>query len=218
MAELQSFDDIKESGLIDKRAAALGPIVREPCDPVLEQAYRRLWLGLEIICWNQPTGLTGWFLKKAGVLTRSDGLDLLGKPVNPEYVQRLWDKHGPKSKDSPFFYWRTALIGQYLRARNFCFLPVRQHKLRWLYEQDPLLSDFLSNFGRVIQSGPGNEDLLALGYHYNLECWHGEPISLGDVLLEFNIKPLLDYMNFPDTGSFIVREMTIEERANARGN
>ena len=214
--KIEDFEDIKRSGLIEKRATALGPNVRDKCTLKLEQTYKRLWLGLEIISWNQPSGFSGWILRKFGLLTRQDGLDLLDNPLDPVYLEHLWEKHGPKPEASRFFYWRTALIGQYIVARNRGYIPVKV--LDWLEEQDPLLYIFLSNYGRVIQSRPGHEDLLALGYHYDLECRQGKPVSLGDVLLEFNFQSLLEYMNYPETGNLMVREITSKERANAREN
>lgn len=207
------FEDIKNSGLIEKRASALGPSVRDKCDQVLELTYKRLWLGLEIISWNQQTGFTGWILRKFGLLTRQDGLDLLSKPVDPAYLEFLWKEHGPKPEASRFFYWRTALIGQYIVARNKAYIPVRV--LDWLEEQDPLLYTFLSNFGRVIQSMPGHEDLLALGYHYDFECRKGQQVSLGEVLIEFDFQTLLDYMNYPETGNLMVQAASFKDRVNA---
>lgn len=211
--KIESFDDIKQSGLIEKRAAALGPIVRDKCDPALEQAYKRLWLGLEIISWNQPAGFSGWILRKFGLLTRQDGLDLLNKPANPEFLEYLWKEHGSKPENSRFFYWRTALIGQYIVARNRAYVPVKV--LDWLEEQDPLLYMFLSNYGRLIQARLGHEDLLALGHHYDLECQQGQQVSLGDVLLEFNIVLLLEYMNYPETVNLMVQAASFKDRVNA---
>lgn len=208
-----TFEDLKKSGLIAKRAAALGLNIRDTSNPVLEEAYKRLWLALEIVSKSQPTGFSGWILKKLGVLTRQDGYDLLDKSVEPAHLEYLWKECGPISGKPRFFYWRTALIDQYIWARNFCYIPIKE--LKWLEEQDPLLFTFLKNFGRDIQSNPGSEDLLALGNHYDLESLQGEAVSLGDVLLEFNYPSLMEYLNFPETGDLKVQAASFKDRVNA---
>lgn len=64
-----TFDELRERGILDKRPAALGAKFGGECEPELEAAYRRLWLGMEIVSWPNPPGIMGWFLKKIGRLT-----------------------------------------------------------------------------------------------------------------------------------------------------
>ncbi|WP_408601455.1 hypothetical protein [Pseudomonas sp. PLMAX] len=204
-----TFDELRERGILDKRPAALGPKFGGECEPELEAAYKRLWLGMEIVSWPNPPGFMGWFLKKIGRLTRQDGIDLLMRAPKPGYVDRLWKSFGPKPTELRFFYWRTALIGQYIVARNMSYIQLKG--MDWLAEQDPLLFNFLTNFGRITDG----EDLLALGLHFDVECRLGEPTSFIEVLQDMPMKELEEYINFPGHWDGEIQALKLREKVDA---
>lgn len=208
-----TFKELKDRGILDKRPAALGPKFGGECDPELEAGYKRLWLGMEIVTRPNPPGIMGWILKTIGRPTRQDGLDLLSLTPKPEYLDRLWKGFAPKTADRRFFYWRTAIIGQYIAARSVSYIHIKG--LYWLEEQDPLLYTFLVNFGRLIQAREGNEDLLALGVHYDLECRQGEPTSFMEVLQDMPMDALEEYLNFPEQGNLQVQAAKFKEMVDA---
>lgn len=204
-----TFAELRERGILDKRPAALGAKFGGECEPQLEAAYRRLWLGMEIVSWSNPPGFMGWILKKIGRLTRKDGLDLLSMTPKPEYLEQLWKSFAPKPADRRFFYWRTALIGQYIVARNVSYIHIQG--MDWLDEQDPLLYNFLSNFGRIMEG----EDLLALGLHFDVECRQGEPVSFIEVLQDMPMSELEEYIKYPEYWSGQFQAMKLRQMVDA---
>lgn len=200
--ELEDIELI-EMRLFNERYGALGARFDGICDPVLEEAYRRLWMGLEIISWDQPTGWLGWSVKKFGFLSRAEGLSLLTKSesASPQRIRDLWKGMAPKKR--PHYYWRTKLISQFLKAlrpgpesrrdvgMNHCRIPIQS--VKWVADQDPLLYRF---FVSLLQPFDDNDpkDLVALGVHYDFECRLGRSVSLMEVMRECESSVIGDYL------------------------
>lgn len=189
------FEELQRRGTLEKRPAALGPALSGKCDPKLEASYKRLWLGMEIISRPNPPGIMGWILRILGRPSRQDGLDLLSLTPKPEHLDRLWRRFKPKPTDRRFFYWRTALISQYIMARNITYIHIKG--MDWLKTQDPLLYTFLANLDRFTQPIENSEDLLALEMHYELECRWGEPTSFIEAFQDMPMDELKEYFRLP---------------------